>query len=119
MPAEQSIIVILPFPPNGLHPDSRLSRLNIEKTKKAYQRNCYCLTRAALGRGYQATKIVNIHLTFYPLTLGKSDGDKCEGIFKYGRFGVASALGIDDRYLRVTKSMGLAAKNCVVMRISK
>lgn len=117
MTMPQSSRVILPFPPKELNPNKRLHWSKLAKIKKAYKHDCYYLTKANIRHQYNPHSLLQVHLIFYPPDNRHRDDDNMESAFKAGRDGVSLALGVDDCFFRISKTISNENKNCVEVRI--
>lgn len=67
---------------------------------KLYRENCAWLTRAA-GLRADWDGLVHMAITFFPPDRRHRDDDNLIAAFKSGRDGMADALGINDKRLRI------------------
>ena len=104
--------VDLPFPPRELSPNARSHWAKKSKAAKAYRQQCRVLLMAeATNQGWDVPALIaqadgqkgGIHLwiDFYPPDRRHRDDDNCAAAFKAGRDGLADALEIDDRMMRM------------------
>lgn len=88
--------IILPWPSKDLSPNARVHWAVKAKAAKAYKQACWALTK-------EAKAVINwdgevyLWITFVPPDRRSYDDDNLVGRFKYGRDGIALALGIDDK----------------------
>lgn len=92
-------VVILPWPPKGLSPNSRTHWRAKAPIAKAYKQACWALTLEA-GVVVPDSPMLALWLDFYPPDKRHRDDDNLIASFKHGRDGVALALGIDDKRFR-------------------
>lgn len=91
---------MLPWPPKILSPNARAHWAAKNKAVKLYREDCAWLTKAA-GLKVDWDGTVHAFITFYPPDRRHRDDDNLIAAFKSGRDGVAQALGIDDKRLRI------------------
>jgi crossover junction endodeoxyribonuclease RusA len=92
--------VILPWPPKELSPNARIHWAKKAPIAKKYKQVCWALTKEA-GLVAPDCERIAMWLDFYPPDRRARDDDNIIASFKHGRDGVALALGIDDKRLRV------------------
>ena len=92
--------VTLPWPTKELSPNARIHWAKKAKAAKQYRCDCYLLTKAA-GLKIDWDGDVHAWIDFYPPDRRNRDDDNCISSFKAGRDGMADALGIDDRRIRI------------------
>ena len=100
-----SITVTLPWPSPKLTPNFK-RRNHWSKYRSAaasYRQACFWQARESLGRSRFAS-LERIEISFFPPDLRHRDDDGMIGQFKSGRDGLASAIGIDDKYFRPSYS---------------
>jgi crossover junction endodeoxyribonuclease RusA len=89
------MIVIYPWMPKELNPNSRTHYMVLAKQKKIYKQACWALTKEAklpLVDGDRAT----LEIAFYSPTRARRDLDNCLAAFKAGLDGISEAIGLDD-----------------------
>jgi len=91
--------LILPWPPMALSPNARTHWRKKAPIAKAYKHACWALTKEAGLIVPDAPKLA-LWLAFYPPDRRHRDDDNVIASFKYGRDGLALALGIDDKRFR-------------------
>ena len=91
-----SNLVILPWPPKELSPNSMIHWAKKAKHKKLYRTACWVLS---LNARISCSKLgkVPIEITFYPPDRRHRDADNMVASIKSGLDGVADALGVNDR----------------------
>lgn len=92
--------VVLPWPTRGLSPNDRLHWSKKASIAKKYKEACFVLTKQA-GLVVPESPMIAMWLDFYPPDRRERDDDNIISAFKSGRDGLALALGIDDKRLRV------------------
>lgn len=92
--------VTLAWPPKQLSPNARCHWAVKNKAIKLYRDDCTWLTKAA-GLRVDWDGIIHAWITFYPPDRRHRDDDNMIAAFKSGRDGVADALGIDDKRIRI------------------
>ena len=92
--------LVLPWPPKELSPNARLHWSKKSKAAKAYRAACYMLTKQA-GVKVDWEGDVHAWMNFYPPDKRHRDDDNMIAAFKAGRDGMAEALGIDDKRIRI------------------
>ena len=94
--------ITLPYPPSVLNPNksSREHWGTISKKKKQYRKDCFNEAKVQ-GVKRIKTERLYVHLAFYPLSRIQPDDDNAGSSFKAGRDGLADALGIDDKVMKV------------------
>ena len=109
--------VILPWPPSGLSPNSRLHWSKVAKLKRDYRTECWALCKAAkLGAPHQGPVFVDI--LFVPPSKRKYDLDNCLASIKSGLDGLADAVQVDDSrfVLTIVKSPNIGGMVKVTIR---
>lgn len=96
--------VTLPFPPKELNPNNKPHWAVLARVKKKYKELSWLL---ALKAGItpiscEGWKKADIHLNFYAPDRRARDGDNMLAAMKAGLDGLSSAMGLDDRYFKVT-----------------
>ena len=89
------MMVELPLPPRGLHPNSRLHYQALARLKKAYKHDCWALTKEAGAKAPTEGRI-RLHIEWWPRTANAYDQDGAIASMKAGLDGIALALGVDD-----------------------
>jgi crossover junction endodeoxyribonuclease RusA len=92
--------VTLPWPPKELSPNARIHWAKKSKAAKAYRASCYLLTKQS-GMAVDWGGDVHAWIDFYPPDKRHRDDDNMIAAFKAGRDGMADALGIDDKRIRI------------------
>lgn len=92
--------VTLAWPPKILSPNARAHWAAKNRAVKLYREDCAWLTKAA-GLRVDWDGTVHAFITFYPPDRRHRDDDNAISSFKAGRDGMAQALGIDDKRLRI------------------
>ncbi len=96
------LTVLLPWPPQPLHPNGRPHRQQKARVTKAYRGNAYWSAMSAFegfGRDVDAVRDaprVRVQLTFRPPDRRNRDEDGMQAAVKAGLDGIADALGIND-----------------------
>jgi crossover junction endodeoxyribonuclease RusA len=93
-------MIVLPFPPFALNPNKRQHWSVTAKAKKLYREACYILTKQS-GAKVDWDGDVHAWIDFYPPDRRARDDDNMIAAFKAGRDGMADALGIDDKRIRI------------------
>lgn len=109
--------VILPWPPTGLSPNSRLHWAKIAKLKKAYRTECWELCKASkLSAPTEGP--VFLEILFIPPSKRKYDLDNCLASIKAGLDGVADAVQVDDSrfVLSIAKSQNIGGMVKITIR---
>lgn len=96
--------VTLPWPPKALSPNQRLHWSKVAAAKKAYRTECFMQARIAgiTTQSLAGAPKANVCLVFYPPDRRARDADNMLAAMKAGIDGLADALGLDDRYFRIT-----------------
>ena len=92
--------LVFPWPPKELSPNARLHWSKQRKVAKAYRATCYMLTKQS-GVKVDWDGDVHAWMNFYPPDKRHRDDDNMIASFKAGRDGMAEALGIDDKRIRI------------------
>jgi crossover junction endodeoxyribonuclease RusA len=92
--------VTLPWPPKDLSPNARIHWAKKSKAAKAYRASCYLLTKQS-GMAVDWDGDVHAWIDFFPPDKRHRDDDNMIAAFKAGRDGMADALGIDDKRIRI------------------
>jgi crossover junction endodeoxyribonuclease RusA len=92
--------VTLPWPPKELSPNARIHWSKKSKAAKAYRASCHLLTKQS-GMAVDWEGDVHAWIDFYPPDKRHRDDDNMIAAFKAGRDGMADALGIDDKRIRI------------------
>lgn len=92
--------ILLAWPPKILNPNTRAHWAAKNNAVKRYRDDCHWLTKAA-GLRVDWDGFVHAWITFYPPDRRHRDDDNLIAAFKSGRDGMAKALGIDDKRLRI------------------
>lgn len=89
------MLIILPWPPRELSPNSRTHWARLAKTKKAYREACAWTAKL---QGASPIKADRLHLTieFVPPSRRAFDLDNALARIKAGLDGLADVLGVDD-----------------------
>lgn len=98
--------ISLPWPAKELSPNGRFHWAVVAKKKAEYRSTARLLALAAGAKQFaagwtQGTKL-NISLTYHPPSKRRYDGDNIHASSKALHDGVADALGIDDRFFRMS-----------------
>ena len=93
-------VLVLPWPPKELSPNARGHWAAKAKIAKSYRTDCAILTRQA-GLKIDWSGPIHAWIDFYPPDRRHRDDDNCVAAFKSGRDGIAAALGIDDKRMRI------------------
>ena len=101
--------VTLPWPPNKLNPNARPHWATKAKEAKRYRATCAAIVRTMMPaddirqirEAVASGERLHLWITFDPPDRRPRDDDNVLAAFKSGRDGIADALGIDDRALRV------------------
>lgn len=93
-------ILMLPWPPSILSPNSRAHWSVKSKAAKDYRATCGWLTKAEKVV-IDWDGVVHMWITFYPPDKRHRDDDNLISAFKSGRDGIADALGINDKRFRI------------------
>lgn len=88
-------MLILPWPPAVLSPNSRAHWSRRHRASKAYRQTCALLARAARLQVPESARL-ELRIEFVPPDRRLRDDDNLVAAFKAGRDGLADALGIDD-----------------------
>ena len=92
--------VMLPWPTKMLSPNARAHWAAKSKASKSYRTECAWITKAA-GLRIDWCGIVHVWITFYPPDRRHRDDDNLIAAFKSGRDGIADALSINDKRMRI------------------
>lgn len=106
-------VVLLPWPPRELSPNSRTHWRAKATRAKAYRADCHWLTRHAEPEA-PADGPIPVRITFCPRDKRKRDLDNMLASFKAGLDGVADALGVDDSRFEITICRGSVTKSAHV-----
>ena len=93
-------MLMLPWPPSVLSPNSRTHWAPKSRAAKAYRNSCFWCTKASEIL-IDWDGIVHVWIKFYPPDRRHRDDDNVISAFKAGRDGVAEALGLDDKRFRI------------------
>jgi len=110
-------MIILPWPPKELSPNSRMHWAKRNTHKVIYRDTCYLTTL-----GYKATVEgdgpIPITIDFYPPDRRHRDADNMVSAFKAGQDGLANALGVNDRRFQPVYRFNEPIKGgCVVVTL--
>ena len=96
-----SAVVILPWPPSALSPNSRVKHRHSTDVRRKYKADAWALAKEAkLPPG------TGLAITFHPPRAGRRDLDNMLGSIKYGLDGIAEAVGQDDSEWSLTIRRG-------------
>lgn len=109
------MIVMLPWPPAALSPNSRAHWAKKAKAVKAYRRDCGYATVGAKGRA-GISGPASLSVTFRPPNARPRDMDNLLASIKAGLDGICDALAINDRQFgEITVRRGETARGGVVV----
>lgn len=97
-------MIVLPWPPKELNPNSRVHHHVLAKYKKQYKEVCWALTKESKVLPPDTPKI-HLNILFVPPNRQRRDLDNCLAAMKAGIDGLASAWGIDDNRFKYTIDM--------------
>ena len=89
------MIVTLPWPYRGLHPNERMDRRAVASTRRRYRHDCALMAKAGGARKIEA-KALHVTLTFCPPDNRLRDLDGMLAAAKSAIDGLADVLGVDD-----------------------
>jgi crossover junction endodeoxyribonuclease RusA len=92
--------IVFPWPPGALNPNKRCHWSVKSKAAKGYREACHLLTKQS-GALIDWDGDVHVWIDFYPPDKRHRDDDNMIAAFKSGRDGMADALGIDDKRIRI------------------
>jgi len=95
--------LILPWPPTGLSPNSRLHWAKLSKLKKTYRDACAWSAKTQ-GAITLTEKRLHLTITFYAPTRRAYDLDNALASIKAGLDGLSDVLGVDDKHWSLTIS---------------
>ena len=112
------MIVTLPWPPKELSPNVRCHWRAAHAKANVYKQACFVLTIA------ERIKIdwsgpIHVAITFYPPDRRYRDDDNMIASLKYGRDGVAQALGVDDKRFRIHPEVSDELGGFITLQFSK
>lgn len=112
------MIVMLPWPPAALSPNSRAHWAKKAKAVKAYRRDCGYATVGAKGRA-GISGPASLSVTFRPPNARPRDMDNLLASIKSGIDGICDALAINDRQFgQITVLRGEPIRGgCVVVEL--
>lgn len=109
------MIVMLPWPPAALSPNSRAHWAAKARAAKAYRRDCGYATVGARGR-VSLSENIGMTVTFRPPNARPRDMDNLLASIKAGLDGICDALAINDRQFgEITVRRGETARGGVVV----
>jgi crossover junction endodeoxyribonuclease RusA len=111
-------VITLPFPPANLNPNKRLHWAQLAKAKKVYRAACYILTKQS-GAKVDWDGDIHAWIDFYPPDRRARDDDNIISAFKSGRDGMADALGINDKRIRIHPYFKTDIGGMVKIRLTK
>lgn len=97
-------IIVLPWPPKELNPNSRCHWATKARAVKAYRKNAGWL--AATSKVKVGAGAIHLSITFLPPNNRKRDLDGCLSSIKAGLDGIADFFGVDDSRFALTIAMG-------------
>lgn len=89
------MIVVYPWMPRELNPNSRPNRYVLAKYKKIYKTACWAITKQANLPKIKGDR-AHLEITFVKPNRMRRDLDNCLASFKAGLDGIADAIGLDD-----------------------
>ena len=92
--------VKLPWPPKELSPNARVHWATRSRVARKYRQICHIITRQA-GIKIEWDGQIHAWIDFYPPDRRHRDDDNLVSSFKPGRDGMADALGINDKRIRI------------------
>lgn len=95
------LIVMLPWPPKALSPNSRKHWRAVAKAKAAYRAACATQAVVQGAKRISAEKLA-VHLEFHPPDKRRRDMDNMIASMKSGLDGLADVLGVDDNRWRLS-----------------
>lgn len=93
-------MINLPWPPKELNPNHKTHWAKKARIAKKYRSDCYLITKQA-GININWEGFIHLWMEFYPPDRRHRDDDNMIASFKAGRDGMADALGIDDKRIRI------------------
>ena len=102
------MIVVFPWPPRELSPNSRPHYMARARATRTYRTACYWEAFAAgikPNEEIYAEAPIGIHLEFVPPTRRTYDVGNCVAWVKAGLDGLADAMGIDDKWFRLSQNV--------------
>lgn len=107
------MIVVLPWPPSELSPNTRVHWAKKAKAAKKYGRDAY-FASFAIGNSPPADCAPLVSITFNPPNNRRRDLDNMLASIKSGLDGIASAIGVDDSKWALTITKGEPVKGGLV-----
>jgi crossover junction endodeoxyribonuclease RusA len=109
-------VIVLPWPPKELNPNSRVHHQVLAKHKKQYKEVCWALVKESKVLPPDTPKI-HLGILFVPPNRQRRDLDNCLAAMKAGIDGLASAWGIDDNRFMYTIDMAQQVGGMVKIQI--
>lgn len=106
-------MIQLPWPPPELSPNGRCHFMKKHRIGKKYKEAAFYLTKAA-GILIDHDGPIHLVITFHPPTIRRRDDDNQIAMMKWGRDGIALALGVDDNRFRPEYRFGDPCKGGAV-----
>ena len=110
-------VVVLPWPPKELSPNSTLHWSKKSKKKKEYRTACWALTLEAKLKAPKGEEKIDIEITFCPPDKRHRDADNMVAAIKSGLDGVADALKVNDRQFLPSFIFSDEVKGMIVLEI--
>ena len=111
--------LILPWPPVGLSPNSRLHWAKLAKLKKQYRAACAWTAKSQGAQALPPDARLHLALTFTPPTRRAFDLDNALARMKSGLDGLADVLSVDDRHWSLSIDKGEGIGGFVRVRIEQ
>lgn len=93
-------VLVLPWPPKELSPNSRVHWAVKHRHGKAQKMNAFHLSRH-LRKHFVGAEAVSVELTFYPPSRRRHDLDNLISRMKWALDGVAAGIDVDDSKFRL------------------
>jgi crossover junction endodeoxyribonuclease RusA len=110
-------LIRCPWPPLKIWPNGSRNKFEKNRIAQSYKSDCHYLAKEQnVHKVKWPDGDIRIHIAFHPA--GVPDDDNMEAAFKWGRDGIASAMGVDDKKFVVTRERGAKVKGgCVLVQI--
>ena len=103
------MILLLPYPPSSLNPNSRLHPMALHRAKKAYKQTVMWEAKAQGASKVPAEALV-VNVCFAAPDKRARDLDNVIAAFKAGQDGLAEVLGVDDSKWTVSHGFAFPKK---------
>jgi hypothetical protein len=109
----------LSWPPSVLNPNIKAHWRTKHQWAKVYKHEAYILSKKGYRFALMAEEPINVHVIFYPPDNRHRDEDNMLASLKAALDGIAQAIGVDDRWFRISHEVGEVVKEgAVIVRLT-